>query len=70
MVRMKCKSPARKAAIEEHRLLGEYERGELHSSGRSRAELRRFQQAAGWVRWLMISSDGMPCSSTAALIAE
>ena len=49
--------------------LNEYERGELHSSLRSRADLRRFQRGPRCVLWPMISSDGLPCGSTASLIA-
>ena len=40
------KAPSRKGAVAEDKLLAEYERGELRSSVRSPADLRRFQSAA------------------------
>lgn len=43
---VKRKSPSRKELLEEKRLLGEYEHGELRSSVRGPEDLLRFKQAA------------------------
>ena len=43
---LKRKSVGRKEAVDEERLLAQYERGELRSSVRGPEDLRRFQRAA------------------------